>query len=131
MKSVKKALLFGFLVWVIPFVVAILIFSVRNSDRPLFESIMPVVVTLCVVIFASLYLKNVLKNQLREGILLGVIWLAISLVLDLIMFMPQTPMHMSIIDYGKDIGLTYVLIPAITIGFGYQLQKSQQKTSSI
>src|SRR4030042_4587021 len=124
MKSVKKALLFGFLVWVIPFIVAILIFPIRNLDRPLFESIMPVVVTLCVVIFASLYFKNLLRRQLREGILLGVIWLVISLALDLVMFMPETPMHMSIIDYGKDIGLTYLLIPAITIGFGYQLQKS-------
>ncbi len=43
MKSVKKALLFGFLLWVIPFVIAFLIFPIRNSDRPLFESIMPIV----------------------------------------------------------------------------------------
>jgi hypothetical protein len=130
MRSVKKALLFGFLVWVIPFIVAILIFPVRSLDRPFFESIMPVVLTLCVVIFAIFYFNNVTRRQLREGILLGIVWLAISLVFDLIMFMPATPMHMSLVDYGKDIGLTYVLIPSITIGFGYQLQKSQQKALS-
>lgn len=125
MKSIKKGILFGFLVWVIPFVVAILIFPIRNSDRPLFESIMPVVVTLCVVIFASLYLKKQRGKLLREGIILGMVWLAISLVLDLIIFMPESPMHMSFVDYAKDIGLTYLMIPTITIGFGYQLEKSQ------
>lgn len=123
MKSIKKALLFGFLVWVIPFVVAMLIFPIRNSDRPLFESIMPIVVTLCTVIFSILYFEKVYSKFLREGILLGVLWLVISLVIDLIMFMPDSPMHMSFINYVKDIGLTYLMIPIITIGFGYMLEK--------
>lgn len=125
MKSIKRGILFGFLVWVIPFVVAILIFPIRNNDRPLFESIMPVVVVLCVVAFACLYFQKLQGRLLREGIILGVVWLAISLVLDLILFMPDSPMHMSIIDYLKDIGLTYLMIPTITIGFGYLLEKKR------
>jgi len=124
MKSIKKGILFGFLVWVIPFVVAILIFPIRNNDRPLFESIMPVVVVLCVVIFACLYFKRLEGKLLREGIIIGVVWLAISLVLDLIMFM-QGPMQMPLVDYLKDIGLTYLMIPTITIGLGYLLEKKQ------
>lgn len=125
MKSIKKGILFGFLVWVIPFVMAILIFPIRNNDRPLFESIMPVVVVLCVVIFTCLYFPKLQGRLLREGVILGVVWLAISLVLDLILFMPDSPMHMSFIDYLKDIGLTYLMIPAITIGFGYLLEKKR------
>ena len=124
MKSIKKGVLFGFLVWAIPFVVAILIFPIRNNDRPLFESIMPVVVVLCVVIFACLYFKRLEGKLLREGIIIGVVWLAISLVLDLIMFM-QGPMQMPLVDYLKDIGLTYLMIPTITIGLGYLLEKKQ------
>ena len=123
MKSIKKALLFGFLLWVIPFVVAISIFPVRNSDRPLFESIMPVVVVLCVVIFSVLYFQKLDGKLLREGIILGLLWLVISLVIDLIMFLPETPMHMSFVDYLKDIGVTYLMTPTITIGFGYLLGK--------
>jgi fumarate reductase subunit C len=84
---------------------------------------MPVVVTLCVVIFSILYFEKVYGKFLREGILLGVLWLVISLVIDLILFMPDSPMHMSFIDYVKDIGLTYLMIPTITIGFGYMLDK--------
>lgn len=125
MKSIKKGILFGFLVWVIPFVMAILIFPIRNNDRPLFESIMPVVVVLCVVIFTCFYFQKLPGRLLKEGIILGVVWLAISLVLDLILFMPDSPMHMSFIDYLKDIGLTYLMIPAITIGFGYLLEKKR------
>jgi len=35
------------------------------------------------------------------------------------------PMTMPLIEYIKDIGLTYLLIPAVTIGFGYILDKKQ------
>jgi len=115
----KKALLYGFLVWLIPFIVAILIYPMHESNRPLFESIMPVVVTVCVVVFSILYFKKLEKEFIREGILLGVLWFAISLLIDLVMFLPDSPMHMELIPYMMDIGLTYLIIPAITIGFGY------------
>jgi preprotein translocase subunit SecG len=70
---------------------------------------------------------KVKTNFLKEGILLGAVWIIISLIIDLVMFMPESPMKMSFIDYMMDIGLTYLIIPAICIGFGYllQTQKSQ------
>jgi hypothetical protein len=34
-------------------------------------------------------------------------------------------MAMPIIEYFKDIGLTHLLIPAITIGFGYLLDEKR------
>lgn len=122
MKSIRKALLFGLAVWVIPFVVAILIFPLRANERPLFESIMPVVVTVSVVLFANFYFKQVEVDFIREGILLGVIWLLISIAIDMLMF-SSGPMKMSFIDYMKDIGLTYLIMPTITIGFAYQIQR--------
>lgn len=124
MKSFKLALLYGFLVWLIPFVVAVLLFPIRTSDRPFFESIMPVVITICVVIFSSLYFKKVEQNFIREGIQTGIIYLGVSLVIDLLMF-SWGPMAMPLVDYVKDIGFTYLLVPAITIGFGYILEKKR------
>lgn len=118
MKSFKTALSYGFLVWVIPFVVAIMIFPLRASERPLFESIMPVVLTLITVVFGIFYFRKVQTAFLMEGLMLGVTWLATSVAIDLLMFM-QGPMQMPLINYVKDIGLTYLLIPTITIGFGY------------
>jgi hypothetical protein len=35
----------------------------------------------------------------------------------------EGPMKMPFIDYMADIGLTYSLIPIITVGFGYLLEK--------
>jgi hypothetical protein len=127
MKSYKLALLYGVLIWLIPFVVAFLIYPIRTSNRALFESIMPVVVTMCTVFFSIFYFIKVKIDFLKEGILLGVVWIIISLVIDLAMFMPESPMKMSFVDYMMDIGLTYLIIPVICIGFGYLLQthKSQ------
>jgi len=123
MRSVKTALVYGLAVWVIPFVVAIMIFPIRMSDRPLFESVMPVVVALCVVIFSVAYLRKVSSGHLREGIMIGLVWFIMSIALDLAMFLPESPMRMDVLDYMKDIGLTYLMIPTMTVGFGYLCQK--------
>lgn len=122
MKSVKKAILFGFLVWLIPFVIAVVITPIRTNQRALFESIMVVVVTGFTALFAILYFQKVEKSFVKEGVILGVVWFVISIVIDLLMFM-WGPMKMSFLDYMADIGLTYLIIPIVTISFGYLLQK--------
>ena len=122
MKSIKKVLLYGFLVWLIPFIVSFLIFPLKSSNRALWESIMPVVITISAVPFLILYFSKLQAHFLKEAVLLGIIWLAISLILDLLLFM-EGPMKMSFADYMMDIGLTYLMIPTISIGFGCLLEK--------
>ncbi len=124
MKQIKKALLYGFLIWLIPFVVAFMIFPIHESNRPLFESIMPVTITVAVVVFSILYFRKTEQAFLKEGLLLGAAWFTISLAIDLFMFLPaSSPMHMPFPEYMMDIGITYLIIPVITTGFGY-LKKS-------
>jgi len=72
MRSIKSALFHGFLVWLIPFIFGFLLFPIHESDRILFESIMPVVVTISAVLFTFLYLKKQKSNYFKEGILLGI-----------------------------------------------------------
>ena len=122
MKSYKLALFYGFLVWLVPFAVAILIFPIRISQPALFESIMPVVLTVCGVLFSNLYFRKVERDFLKEGVMLGVIWFVISLGVDLLMFM-WGPMKMTFANYMMDIGLTYLIYPAITIGTGFLIEK--------
>ncbi len=123
MYSLSKALIYGFLVWLIPFIVAFLVFSLHEDNRPLFESIMAVAVTVTVVVLAILYFRNVAANHLREGVYLGVIWFVISVVIDLVMFMyGPDEMRMTFGEYMSDIGVTYLIMPAITVGFGYVLE---------
>jgi len=122
MTSIKKVLIFGFLVWVIPFAVGFMAFSLRESNRPLFESIMPVALTGCIVLFSVFYFKKAQSASATEGLKLGLIWLATSLIIDLIMFM-QGPMKMPLGGYIADIGLTYLMMPIITTGYGYLVEK--------
>lgn len=117
MTSLRKALLFGLVVWAVPFVVAWIIYPIHEAQRPLFESIMPVVISAAVVVFGLIYFRAVDHGCLREGVLLGAIWFGVSFVIDLFMF-SGGPMRMGFLEYVSDIGLTYLMIPLITIGLG-------------
>lgn len=125
MKSFKTALIFGFLVWLVPFMVSFWIFPLKETQLALFESIMAVMVTISAVTMSILYLKRLEENYLREGVLVGLLWLGVSIVIDLFMFM-WGPMKMGFIDYMKDIGLTYLIIPTVTIGFSYMLGRKRE-----
>lgn len=118
MAAKGKAVLFGFLIWLIAFVVAFLIFPLRESARPLFESIMPVVLASATAAFGALYVRGVQQRFLREGIVLGCLWLAINVLIDLPLMLIGGPMQMTLGQYVSDIGLTYLIIPAVTIGIG-------------
>lgn len=123
MNKYVKLVGFGFLIWLIPFLVSFVIFPLRNTNRPLFESIMPVVLVLAVMIISVLYFKKIEKESLKEGLIAGVLWFVLSLVIDLMLFLPSSPMQMSFSDYMMDIGLTYLIILMIPIGIGALVNK--------
>ena len=123
MKKYLKVVLFGFLTWLIPLVVSILIFPIRVSQRPLFESIMAVVVTASAVFFSILYFRRIRAGFLKEGAFIGAAWFTINIILDLLLFM-EGPMKMSFADYMMDIGLTYLIIPTVSLGFGYLTEQN-------
>lgn len=122
MNSLKTSLFYGFMIWLIPFLVSVLIWPIHETNRALFESIMPVTLTASLVLFSVLYLRKVESDFLREGLMIGVMWFVISLVIDLILFIPESPMQMPLGEYMMDIGITYLLIPMICAGFGYLLE---------
>ena len=116
MRHWKWMILSGLLVWLVPFLVALCLSRVRADDRLLFESLMPVVLAVTAVGFA-LVRPAAVSSPVR-GLLIGVAWLAISICLDLMMF-THGPMKMSLVNYMKDIGLTYLMFPVITLGLGW------------
>ena len=122
MNRYLKVGLFGFFIWLIPFIVSVLIFPLRTSQRPLFESIMPVVIAIWTVFFAVIYLLGIKSGFQKEGIVIGMAWFFISIFLDLLVFI-EGPIKMSLWDYATDIPLTYLMIPTITFGFGYLMEK--------
>jgi hypothetical protein len=123
MNKYVKLVGFGFLIWLMPFLVSFVIFPLRNTNRPLFESIMPVVLVLTVMIISVLYFKKIEKESLKEGLIAGVLWFTLSLAIDLLLFLPASPMQMSFSDYMMDIGLTYLIILMIPISIGALVSK--------
>jgi hypothetical protein len=105
----------GLLVWLLPFVVAFLVFPFRESWRALFESVMAVSVTVTAVWFGLVYLRRLPVVAVQDGVLVGVLWWLMCVAIDLPLF-SAGPMTMTLGDYMADIGLTYVSIPAVTIG---------------
>ena len=119
MRSLKKAFCYGFLVWLLTLLVSMAIFPIKKSWPVLFDSIMPVVLTIFAMVFVNRYFRDCTTGFLREGMLLGAIWLAVNLLFDLPLF-SYGPMKMSLVDYLADIGLTYLILPAVTVGVGFQ-----------
>ena len=117
MKSLKHAISYGLLIWLLPFVFSVLIFFLHETERSLFESLMSVFGVFTAVLLTNLYFKNK-EKKLSEGIILGIIWVLISLSFDFLFFIVG-PARMNVYDYIKDIGISYLSIPIITIGFTY------------
>jgi hypothetical protein len=123
MASLGRAVLFGFLVWLIPFVVSFSIAPLKESWRSLFESIMPVTLSLVVVGLALPYFRRVRGRFIKEGVLLGCLWFAISVVIDLPLML-NPPMNLTLVEYTADIGLTYLMIPVMTTGIASALAQT-------
>ena len=121
MQRPTRLFLLGFFSWLIPFVVAILIFKVRETNRPFFETIMAVTVATSTTWLATQYFRQIKQGFIAAGLTAGLVWFVINVVIDLLMFM-QGPMKMPFVAYMQDIGLTYLMIPAITTGIGVALE---------
>jgi hypothetical protein len=115
-------------VWLVPFVVAVLIFPLKKNWPPLFESIMPVTLAFVVVFCAVRYFRRVRGAFVREGILLGLIWFAISVLIDLPLML-SPPISMMPLDYAADVGLTYLMIPVITVGIAFAAKTGAKANS--
>jgi hypothetical protein len=118
MRSWGRAIGLGTLVWLVPFVVAFLVFFLHESSRPLFESIMAVAVTGTAVGFGLLYLKRIDGRVVSEAIRLGILWFLIAIVIDAPLMLLGGPMKMTLGQYMADIGVTYLCIPVVTWGLG-------------
>jgi hypothetical protein len=118
MTSSGRAVGFGVLVWLIPFAVAFLVYPLRASSRPLFESIMPVAVAAAAVVLGVAYFRHVIRQHVREGAVVGFLWLVICVLIDAPLMLLGGPMRMAVPEYLADIGLTYVIIPIVTVGIG-------------
>lgn len=115
MRSLARECGFAVLAWLLPFVAALAMSPLRESRRTLFESLIAVALATSTVLLGCIYLRRSSGGYLTQGVRIGVVWMMANWALDALMF-SSGPMKMSLEDYAADIGVTYLMIPPITIG---------------
>jgi len=126
-----KNILYGFLAWLIPFVASFFFYSKEGGlsiDIFLFKSIMIVIGSISAAFLLVSYFKKINTNYLREGITVGIVWFIINILLDLLILIPMS--GMSIADYFTQIGVRYLVIPAMAITIGKALEDKAQSPES-
>ncbi len=112
-RAVTRAILFGLLSWIIPFVVSFAAFPLKKSNAPLFSTLMYLVVLVTAGFLLIWYFRK-RTVPVREAVLVGALWLAINLVCDYPMF-AYGPMKMTALGYYSEIGLVYLTYPVFSI----------------
>jgi len=112
-----KRIGYGAILWLIPYVTAIPLLPLMQSDNVFFKTIMIVVGTLVGALLTALYFKDVEKDFLREGLLLAAVWLAINWLLDFAALLPFTKQPLP--RYFMEIGFRYIAMvwPVVAVGW--------------
>jgi hypothetical protein len=123
MKKILRIALLGFLLWLICFIIAVIVWPLHDSQFMLFKSIMIVSGTVVGVLLLARYFKGVSSGFVKEGVVVGVIWFVVNIVLDLIVLVGllKTPL----IEYLISPGVGYLCMPAMSIGVGYILNRKK------
>ncbi len=126
MNKLIRNILYGFLVWLIPFVASIFFYSKEGGltiDVFLFKSIMIVIGSITAAFLLISYFKNINTNYIKEGIIVGIVWFVINTILDLLVLIPLT--GLSVGDYFIQIGLRYLVMPVMSIMAGKVLAEKK------
>ena len=122
MKKYLKITFYGFLAWLIPFIASFFFYTREGKltiDIFLFKTIMIVIGSITGAILLVSYFKKITADYLKDGIIVGVVWFGINILLDLLVLIPMS--GMSISNYFTQIGLRYLVIPAMSIAVGAAL----------
>jgi len=116
---------YGIVLWLVPFLVAFVLFGVREGNRALFESLITVIGVACAVAASLLFFRNLRETGLVPGLGVGFAWAALSVLIDLPIFL--SVFHMPLPDYAADIALTYLSFPLITTGIAVAMYSARMR----
>ena len=110
----KRAVTLGSVSWLIPFVLAFPLFSIKAHNAPLYNSLLQLI-----GLFTGAWLINVYfagrRPGLREAFLVATLWTGMNLLFDQPFFL-FGPMRMSAAQYWSEIGLGYFTLPIFAVG---------------
>ncbi|PKL63331.1 MAG: hypothetical protein CVV31_00595 [Methanomicrobiales archaeon HGW-Methanomicrobiales-2] len=119
---------FGFLTWLLPFLLSIPFYSQEGEplyDIFLIKSVLLVFSAALGTFLILVFFKGVHDHFIREGALLGGVWLLINWALDAVVLLPLSGMDAG--TYMAQIGLRYLTIPIIAVGIGYAAAQAVQE----
>ena len=120
LNSVRGRRLFaGLLTWLVPFLIAVPFYGKKGTlliDLMLFKSIMIVVATITAAMLMVWLFRAVTTAYTREAVITGLVWLVVNWVLDTIVLVGL--LGMAPLDYITQIGVRYLMIPAMVIAAG-------------
>lgn len=116
LRDYKTLFSYGFFIWLVPFLISFLIYPFRATNRPLFESLIAVIVAGATAYFASKFFRKHTGLVLEQTVFVGLVWAVMNIIFDSFFFIIG-PIKMSPAEYFADIGLTYLMIPFITAGY--------------
>jgi DNA gyrase inhibitor GyrI len=96
----KRATLLGLASWLTPFVISFLVFPLKRSNAPLFETLMTLIVLVTAGALFQLYFRG-RTVSVNEALLVGLLWLA--------MYRPP--------DYGEPVPVEVQELPSMKILF--------------
>lgn len=121
---------YGVILWAIPYVTAIPLLALRQTDPIFFKTIMVVEGALLGGILSAVYFLGVRDGFLREGVITSVVWMFVNWGLDLAALVPFTG-H-TVPRYFIEIGARYLAMAAPLVAIGYVLeQRSPEKYEPI
>jgi predicted cobalt transporter CbtA len=115
-RKAMQALAIGIANWALLFLVAVPVFPLRASARPLFESAMTVALALAATATALFCQRRGYFAGWRGGLLFGLAGAAVCVLIDVSMMLPGGALAMPPGDYAADIGLSYLVIPVVYLG---------------
>jgi len=115
----SRRLIAALLSWLVPFLIAVPFYGKNGNlliDLWLFKSIMIVVATITAAILMVWFFRAVTTAYTREAVITGLVWLVVNWVLDTVVIVSL--LGMAPLDYITQIGVRYLMIPAMVIAAG-------------
>ena len=128
MRPVAREFGFAVLAWLIPFILSVCLFPLKQAIPPLFESLIGVILALNTGVLGCLYLRGIESHVVSQSVKIGLIWMLANWAFDGLMF-SNGPMKMSLSQYAMGIGIGYLMIPMITIALGVANRNGSARVS--
>lgn len=109
-----RALWYGFLVWLFPFIGAFPIFPLKEKYPLVFKALMGVILAAAAAGASRYYFASTPIARGTDGLWLGCLWAALSIAIDIPLFVFGFKMKLAV--YLSEIGLAYLAVPAIAWG---------------